>query len=105
MASEALRVIRGGTIGERLVWVVTGYASEARIAFAPATALFQPIRLKAHSLHALCPGLKNVVRGTVTGSAKIHLRHGPQAPWVENGFSTVGIPFVVHELDMLAPGP
>lgn len=104
MASKALRVIRGGIIVERLVRVVTGYASEARIAFGPATALFQPIRLKAHSLYALCPGLTDVVRGTVTGSAKIHLCHGSQAPWVENGLATLGIPFLVHELGMFGAG-
>ena len=77
MASEALLVIRGGIMDEGLVGVMAGDAGEARVAVAPATAFLEPIRLKAHVLHAFYSGLKDVVRSAVTGPAKIHLRDGP----------------------------
>ena len=104
VASEALVVVGGGIVVERLVRVVTGYACKARVAFAPAAAALQSIRLKAHVLHALNSGYGDFVPGTMTGPAKIHLRHRPQTPWVENGLAALSILFVVHELGMLGAG-
>ena len=60
VASEALRVVGGGVVVERLVRVVAGNAGEARVPVAPATALLQPVRLKTHSLHALGSALEDV---------------------------------------------
>ena len=105
VAREALVVIRSGIMVERLVRVMTSYTGEARIPVAPATALLQPIGLKAHSLHALRSRLKDVVGSTVARPAEIHLRYGPQAPGIENGLAALGILLVVHKRGMLRAGP
>ena len=87
-----------------LMRVMAGDAGEARIPVAPATAFLEPIRLKAHVLHAFYSSFKNVERSTVTGPAKIDLRDGPQTSWVENSLPTLLILFVVHELGMSGAG-
>lgn len=104
MAREALRVIRGEVVVQRLMRVVARDARQARISLAPATAALQPIRLKAHVLDALQSRHRDVVPGTMTGAAKVHFRHGPQTRWVENSLAALGVLFVVHELGVFGAG-
>src|SRR5690242_3184950 len=98
MASEALLVIRGDIVVQKLMRIMARDAREARVSLAPAAAAFETIRLKAHVLDALDSCYRDVVPRTVTGAAKVYLRHRPQAPWIENSLAALGILFVVHEL-------
>src|SRR2546430_10760751 len=47
MTSKASLIVKAGFAHQRLVRVVTGYTSEARIALAPTPAAFQPVRLES----------------------------------------------------------
>jgi len=104
MASEALLVICAGIMIEGLVRVMACCAGEARIPIAPATTVLQPIRLKAHVLHAQYSRSMDFVPSTVTSAAKINLRNRPQIPWVENRMPTLCTLFIVHELCMFRAG-
>lgn len=104
VAREAFRVIRGGIMVERLMRIMAGDAGKARIPISPAAALLQPVRLKAHSFHALCFGFKNVEGSTVTRATKIDFCHRPQAPRIENRLAAFGILLGVHEVRMFGAG-
>lgn len=98
MTSQAFVVIPGGIMVQRFVGVVASDASKACIAIAPAFAVLQTIRLKAHIRHAANPQLIYVVQGAMAGPTKIDLSHRTQANWIENGLTALFIFFVVHQL-------
>ena len=74
MARETICVVRGEIVRERFVWIVTGHAGDASVAFGPATAVFESIGSEADVEGASADHLAGdyVLPGAMTGAAKIH---------------------------------
>jgi hypothetical protein len=72
MTGQALFVIRRGVAGQGVMWIVASDASEATIAVAPTTTLFEAIRLKPHVCNAYWASQGNVPRRTMARPAKVH---------------------------------
>src|SRR5262249_59632984 len=54
MTAQALAIIRNGITRQGSMRIVAGHAAETRIAFSPASALFQTVRLKPDVRHTGC---------------------------------------------------
>ena len=73
MTGEAICVVGGSVVGERLVRIVAGDAGDASVAFCPAAAVFEAIGGEADVENAGVNHVTgdDVLPGAVTGPAKI----------------------------------
>ena len=100
MTSQALLVIAGWIIDERLVRIVAGDASEARIAVTPATAVFKTIGLEAHIGDAGDTHFINVIQRSVASAAEIDKSDGIQPSRIEDFEAALLVHLVVHQFHM-----
>ena len=88
-------------MNEWLVRVVAGNAGQARIAVAPATAVFQTVRLKARVGDASNAYLIDVGPGAMAGAAEIDESDGTEPVRIENSGPTLLVLFLAHQAHML----
>ena len=73
MAGQAICVVRGEVVRERLVRIMAGHAGDARVAFGPAAAVFESIGCEADVEDAGFDHVArdNVLPGAVASAAEI----------------------------------
>src|SRR5260370_4409613 len=85
MASQALLVIGGRLMGNRLVRVVASDASKARISVAPAAAVFKTIGLEPHVSDAGSSHFINVIQRAMASAKEVDEGDGIQALGIRDG--------------------
>lgn len=84
MAGEALCIVAGSIFRERLVRIVASDAGKPRVAFSPALALHQTIRLRAKIGHTGQMCELDVPPGAMTGPTKVDRISRTQPSRIEN---------------------
>jgi hypothetical protein len=87
-------IIKAGISRERLMWIMTGYASDSRVGPAPASTLRQPVGLEPDVERSKGFCGSHIHRRTMTGATKIYKFHRAEGSRIQNcvppGFELFG---------------
>src|SRR6266851_6934146 len=100
MASQALLVIGGRIMGKRLVRVVASDASKARIAVAPAAAVFKTIGLEPHVGDAGSTHFIDVIQRAMASATEVDEGDRIQPLGIKDGEAALGVLLFVHQVHM-----
>src|SRR5260370_21201675 len=100
MASQALLVIGGRIMGKRLMRVVASDAGKARVAVAPAAAVFKTIGLEPHVSDAASTHFIDVIQRAMASATEVDEGDGIQPLGIKDGEAPFGVFFLFHQFHL-----